>query len=118
MALSNVERVHRYHAALNALDLEAVEAMFAADGEYHSPSIGALIGRPAVMAAMRSYFAEYPDQHAIDDVVEALDAARVRSQWRLTATEKTTGKAYVRSGAEVITFNPDGLIVRVEVEDA
>jgi hypothetical protein len=117
MADRNVERVHRYHAALNAIDLEAVAAMFAEQGEYHSPSIGGLIGKPAVMAAMRSYFAEYPDQHAVDDMVEALDATRVRSRWRLTATEKTTGKAYVRSGAEVITFSPEGLILRVEVED-
>jgi hypothetical protein len=117
MTDGNVARVNRYHEALNALDLPAVESMLAADAEYHSPSVGALVGRPAIMAAMRSYFDEYPDQLAIDDVVEALDSTRVRSQWRLKATSRSTGDRYERSGSEVISFSASGLIIRVEVED-
>lgn len=118
MALDIVERVNRYHAALNALDLDIVAVMLAEHAEYHSPSVGAILGKAAIMAAMRGYFAEYPDQVAVDDVVEALDDVRVHSVWRLTATSKSTGEPYVRSGAEVITFAPDGLILRVEVQDS
>jgi len=112
-----VDLVRRYHPALNAFDLDSVEAMFAPDSEYHSPSVGALIGRDAVMNAMRRYFAEYPDQVAVDDEVEPAGPAAVRSEWRLKATSKSTGETYVRQGAETITFGADRLIHRVEVED-
>jgi len=112
-----IARVHRYHAALNAIDLDAVSAFFAGTAEYHSPSVGAILGKTAIMAAMRGYFAEYPDQHAIDDVVEAVGGNKVRSRWRLKATAKSTGAPYERSGAEVITFGNDGLIQRIDVED-
>ena len=117
-AEDNVARVHRYHAALNAIDLDAVSAMFAEVAEYHSPSVGAIIGKGAIMAAMKGYFEEYPDQHAIDDVVEAIAPNKVRSRWRLNATSKTTGLPYVRNGGEVITFGDDGLMLRVDVEDS
>lgn len=114
---SLVGLVHRYHAALNAFDLETVEAMLAPDAEYHSPSVGALIGRDAVMNAMRRYFAEYSDQVAIDDRIEPAGPAAVRSEWRLRATARSTGAIYARRGAETVTFGPDFLIRRVEVED-
>lgn len=113
-----VALVNRYHDALNRLDLAAVEGMLADNAEYHSPSIGALVGKAAIMAAVRSYFAEYPDQKAVDDVVEVVDTTRVRSQWRLKATSRTTGTPYERTGSEVITFGPAGLITRVEVADS
>jgi ketosteroid isomerase-like protein len=113
-----VARVHRYHAALNAVDLAKVAAMFAENAEYHSPSVGAIIGKPAIVAAMKGYFDEYPDQHAIDDVVEAIAPNKVRSRWRLKATAKSTGLPYERAGGEVITFGEDGLILRVDVEDS
>lgn len=109
--------VNRYHAALNAIDLAAVEAMFAIDAEYHSPSVGAIIGRTAIMAAMASYFAEYPDQHAVDESVVAIAPGKVRSRWRLKATARSTGLPYERQGGEVISIGGDGLITRVEVED-
>lgn len=80
--------------------------MLADNAEYHSPSIGALVGKAAIMAAVRSYFAEYPDQKAVDDVVEAVDSTRVRSQWRLKATSRSTGELYERRGSEVITIGP------------
>ncbi len=92
--------------------------MFAETAEYHSPSVGAIVGKSAIVAAMKGYFEEYPDQHAIDDVVEAIAPGKVRSRWRLKATAKSTGQPYERSGGEVITFGPDGLILRVDVEDS
>lgn len=112
-----VELLHRYHAALNDVDLDRVESMFAENAEYLSPGIGAISSRTAIIAAMRSYFAEYPDQVSIDDRVEAVGTDRARSQWRLKATSKSTGEAYVRRGTETIRFTSEGLILRVEVED-
>ena len=109
--------VHRYHAALNALDLDGVAAMFADEAEYHSPSVGGILGKHAIMAAMRGYFAEYPDQLAIDDRTCHAGPNAVRSEWRLTATSKSTGKTVMRQGAETILFTAKGLIRGVEVRD-
>jgi len=109
--------VNRYHAALNALDLDRVGAMFADEAEYHSPSVGGILGKHAVMAAMRGYFAEYPDQVAIDDRTYYAGPDAVRSEWRLTATSKSTGKTVTRQGAETIFFTAKYLIRRVEVQD-
>ena len=53
MADDSESLVRRYYAALNALDLGAVESMFAIDASYHSAGISALRGRAAIMAAMR-----------------------------------------------------------------
>ncbi len=117
MARDLISLVSRYHAALNALDLAAVEAMFADEAEYHSPSVGGILGKHAVMAEMRGYFAEYPDQIAIDDRTYYVGPDAVRSEWRLTATSKSTGKTVMRQGAETIFFTAKGLIRRVEVQD-
>lgn len=117
MSTRNIARATAYHDALNALDLAAVERMFADQAEYHSPSIGALVGREAIMRSVRAYFAEYPDQVATDEKLEEIDDVRVRSHWHLKATARSTGEAYERRGREVITFAGNGLILRVEVED-
>lgn len=114
---ANIDRVRGYHRALNAVDLQAIAAFFAEHAEYRSQGIGALAGKPAIMAAMFSHFAEYPGQHAIDDKIEVINPDQVRSQWRLKATSKSTGLPYARSSSEIITFGAGGLIVRVDVED-
>jgi len=107
---------NRYHAALNALDLGSVTTMFADEAEYHSPSVGGILGKHAIMAAMRGYFAEYPDQVAVDDRTFHAGPDAVRSEWRLKATSKSTGKKIARTGTETIFFTPKGLIRRVEVQ--
>lgn len=117
MARDLIRLANRYHAALNALDLDGVAAMFADAAEYHSPSVGGILGKHAIMAAMRGYFAEYPDQAAIDDRTYHAGPDAVRSEWRLKATSKSTGNKIARTGAETIFFTPKGLIRRVEVAD-
>jgi ketosteroid isomerase-like protein len=117
MARDLLGLVTRYHAALNALDLDGVAAMFADEAEYHSPSVGGILGKHAIMAAMRGYFAEYPDQVAVDDRTYHAGPDAVLSEWRLKATAKSTGKKIERNGAETIFFTPKGLIRRVEVTD-
>lgn len=117
MAHDLIGLANRYHAALNALDLDGVAAMFADEAEYHSPSVGGILGKHAIIAAMRGYFAEYPDQVAIDDRTYHAGPDAVRSEWRLKATTKSTGRKIERNGAETIFFTAKGLIRRVEVQD-
>ena len=115
----SVQRLIAYHAALNAFDLEAAQAMFAVDAEYVSPGLnGVIVGRIAIMKAMRDYFAEYTDLVAIDDDVVELRPHVVQSMWRLKATSSKTGSHVTRKGREIVKFNEAGLIIRVEVFDA
>ena len=91
--------------------------MFALDASYRSPGVGTLQGRDSIIAAFSTYFAEYPDQQSLDDALVQVGPQSARSEWWLTATSKSTGKPYRRSGAETVTFDATGLIVRVVVED-
>lgn len=109
--------LERYHAALNALDWPAIEAAFAEAATYVSNGVGALTGRDAILAAFRAWFAEYPDQVAVDDSVEATGPLSARAVWSLTATSAKTGARIERRGVEMIDFNAAGLILRVAVTD-
>jgi hypothetical protein len=115
----SIERLIAYHAALNDFDNDTVEAMFDEGAEYVSPGLkGSVVGRTAIMNAMRDYFAEYADQHAEDDEIVELAPNVVRSRWSLSAISSKSGKVTTRHGTEVVTFNAAGLIQRVEVFDA
>jgi len=118
MAFDPVARLIAYHAAINDLDFSAIESMFAESAVYDSGGLGGVVtGRASIMEGFRAYFDTYPDQVAEDGVVEALDGLRVRSVWRLTATHRQTGERLVRAGEETVTFDPAGLIIRVDVID-
>ena len=112
-----VEAVRRYHAALNGFDLDAAEQMFSKDAEYHSPGVGGLHGRNAIMVAFRRYFAEYSDQVASDDRLYLLSPGTVRAEWCLRATSRITGQVSIRRGNETVHFDSQGLIRRIDVED-
>lgn len=114
---SIIEIVERYHAAINALDFKAIESFFSETAVYLSDGVGALDGRDAIMESFRTYFAEYGDQHAIDDAIEAISDRAVRSVWRLTATSSKTGEKLVRSGEETAFLDQDGRIEKVIVRD-
>lgn len=119
MSLDPVALLAHYHAALNAYDEGTVKAMFAEDAVYVSPGVkGRIAGRDAIIAAFTAYFAEHPDQHAIDDEVTRVGADAVRSRWRLEATARSTGRRVARRGTETVRFGADGLIRHVEVTDA
>jgi ketosteroid isomerase-like protein len=108
--------LRRYHAAIDVLDFEAIEGMFATDAVYVSGGVGGRIeGRAAILAAFRAYFAEFGDQVSEDIEVEAL-ADRARSVWKLTATSALSGERIERHGVETITLDALGLIVQVEVD--
>ena len=110
--------LRRYHAALQPYAADEVAEMFAEGAVYVSPGVnGRLEGRAAILRAFNTYFAEHPDQEAVDDTVEVLGEHSVRAQWRLTATSAATGRAVERRGIETVTFDEAGRIVKVEVED-
>ena len=90
---------------------------FAPEVVYISQGVGGRIeGRDAVMAAFRTYLTEYSDQEAGDKKLEALAPMSASAEWRRTGTSTKTGVWRERIGAETITLNGDGLIVRVDVE--
>lgn len=118
MSLDPVALVMRYHDALNSYDEKTVAAMFSAAAVYVSPGVnGRLEGREAIIAAFSGYFAEHPDQRAVDDMIERIAPDSARSQWRLEATKRSSGEGIIRQGNETITFDTSGLILHVEVED-
>ena len=119
MSIDPVALLRRYHDALNDYDERTVKAMFAEDAIYVSPGVsGRIAGRDAIIAAFSAYFAEHPDQHAVDDAIMPLGSRSARSSWRLEATARSSGTAVRRSGSETIHFDDAGLILRVEVQDA
>ena len=106
------KRLADYTAALNRYDLSAVEEMFAEDAIYISPGLhGAIHGRAAIIAAFRSYFAEHVDQVNVDEDARALDAHTLQARWRLESSKSK------RSGKQIINFNAEGEIQRIEVLD-
>lgn len=118
MSLDPVALVRRYHDALNAYDELTVAPMFSTRAVYVSPGVnGRLEGREAIIAAFSAYFAEHPDQQAVDDTIERLAPDAARSHWRLTATKRSSGERIIREGSETVRFESSGLILHVEVVD-
>lgn len=118
MSLDPVMLVKRYHEALNAYDEKTVAPMFSPGATYVSPGVsGTLAGRDAIITAFSAYFAEHPDQLAVDEAIEQIAPFTARSSWRLQATKASTGEKIVRRGIEIITFENSGLILHVEVKD-
>ena len=86
--------------------------MFAENAVYVSSGLnGEIKGRAAIIAAFRSYFAEYVDQVNVDEDMRVLDANRLQAHWRLESSKSK------RSGTQIINFNADGEIQRIEVLD-
>lgn len=112
-----IDIAERYHAAMNALDYEALAGFLTETAVYVSDGVGVFEGRDAILTGFRAYFAEYGDQVAEDDAIEAISERAVRSAWRLTATSAKTGQKLVRSGEETVFFDRDGFIEKVIVRD-
>jgi limonene-1,2-epoxide hydrolase len=117
MTFDPAERIVLFHEAVNGMDYAAMEQFFAPDATWISDGVGSLVGREAVLAAIRQYFETYPDQVGINSLVETLTPLSGRAVWSVRATHATTGKPLVREGEETITFNEDGQVVSVDVTD-
>lgn len=112
-----VAALKTYHDAINALDFETIDHCFADGAVYISGGTGNTEGRAAILEAFRHYFEIYPDQIAEDEHIEQTGPRSVFSIWHLTATHHETGEKLNRRGTQHVTFNKDGKIIRVEVED-
>lgn len=117
MTFDPVAAAKRYLDAVNDLDFAVIEDFYAEDAVYGSVKVGGLKGREAILKAFRQYFETYPDQEAVDELIEAVSPLAARAVWRLKATNAQTGEPLVRFGEETITFNADGRIISVEVTD-
>lgn len=117
MTFDPVATAKRYTDAVNDLDFAVIEDFYAEDAVYGSVKVGGLKGREAILKAFRQYFETYPDQEAVDELIEAVSPLAARAVWRLKATNAQTGEPLVRFGEETITFNADGRIISVEVTD-
>jgi ketosteroid isomerase-like protein len=117
MAFDPVDEITRFHAAIDALDFEAIEAYFAEGATYVSNGVGSLSGRDEIMVAFRKYFDDYPDQTAFTTLVEKLSPKAGRAVWSIRATHSKTGEPLIREGEETITFDEDGRVSRVDVTD-
>jgi ketosteroid isomerase-like protein len=115
--MSAIARLEAYHAALDARDFSCIEAMLAPDARYVSVGLGDIIGREAILRAMREYFDHNPDHQSFDDELEQRDNLTAISHWRLRATNKVTGEVAMRAGVETVTFTDEGLIAMIDVRD-
>lgn len=119
MSVDPVALAKAYLDTLQPYDSQKAKAFFAEDAVYVSAGVnGRIEGREAIIAAFDRYFAEFPDQQAVDEAVERVEPLAVRVAWHLTATSRTTGRAVTRRGTETIRFDAEGRITRVEVFDA
>jgi hypothetical protein len=117
MTFDPAERIVIFHEAINGMNIEEMRPFFAESATWVSNGVGSLSGRDEVLAAIKQYFADYPDQTAVNHLVETLTPLSGRAVWSVRATHATTGKALVREGEETITFNEDGEVVSVDVTD-
>ena len=117
MKFDPAERITVFHEAVNGMDIEEMRPFFAEDAVWVSDGVGSLVGRDAILAGIRQYFADYPDQTAVNHTVETLTPLSGRAVWSVRATHVVTGKPLVREGEETITFNEAGEVVRVDVTD-
>jgi ketosteroid isomerase-like protein len=113
-----VALLKQYHAALNALDLDEVAGMFEVDALYVSPGLnGEIVGRDAIMIAIQKYFAEFRDQISADEEILLVSKNVVHAIWNLRTTSSITGKTLQRRGKEIVCFNAEGQIEKIEVRD-
>ena len=106
------QRLAAYTAVLNRYDLDAVGDMFAENVVYVSLGLNDEIkGRAAIMEVFRSYFAQHTDQVNVDEDMRVLDANRLQARWRLKSSKSK------RSGTQIISFDVQGKIIRIEVRD-
>ena len=111
-------RLLAYTAALNRFDFDTVEALFAPDAVYVSAGVGGtIVGRQAIMLAFKVYFAEHPDQVNEDSNIQLLGPNAIKADWKLRATNIKSGMHIQRRGTQIVSFDAQGKIVRIEVFD-
>ncbi len=106
------EFAEAYTAAWCSMDPDRVAAHFAAEGSLAINGGTPAVGRDAIAATARGFYAALPDMQVyFDDLV--VDGARVEYHWTFTGTNTGpggTGNAVRVMGHETWTIDDDGLI--------
>ena len=101
-----------YTAAWCSMDPVRVAAHFARNGSLAINGGPPAVGRDAIAASARSFYAALPDMQVyFDDLV--IDGDRIEYHWTFTGTNTGpggTGKSVRVSGLEEWTLDDDGLI--------
>ena len=106
------EFAEAYTAAWCSMDPDRVAAHYAADGSLAINGGTPAIGRDAIAATARGFYAALPDMQVyLDDLV--IDGSRVEYHWTFTGTNTGpggTGNAVRVMGHEAWTIDDNGLI--------
>ena len=84
----------KYHAVLDAQDVDGVAACLAAEARYVSPAIGDVVGREAILASIRAYFAASPDHQAFDDEVKTTGPRSAAKPLAIAGREQDDGRGH------------------------
>ncbi|MEI9851330.1 MAG: nuclear transport factor 2 family protein [Sphingomonas sp.] len=104
--LEDIEEVRQlvtdYAALLDARDMEAYADLFARDGAWIGPVVGAAHGREAILALMRANLDPAPPgaNHLVSNIVVAIDgdAGTARSRWTYVVPDAQGGPSLAISG--------------------
>lgn len=106
------EFAEAYTAAWCSMDPDRVAAHYAADGSLAINGGTPAVGRDAIAATARGFYAALPDMQVyLDDLV--IDGSRVEYHWTFTGTNTGpggTGNAVRVMGHEAWTIDDNGLI--------
>ncbi len=107
-----VDILRRWHGAIQRARLRCGRSVLADDATYAVAfKVGALRGRAQIVKAFRDYFAEYPDQVAVDDSFEKVSPAAAKSTWHPPAAPARRPARSSSAGAkETIYLNAEGKI--------
>lgn len=106
------EFAEAYTAAWCSMDPDRIAAHYAADGSLAINGGTPAVGRDAIAATARGFYAALPDMQVyLDDLV--IDGSRVEYHWTFTGTNTGpggTGNAVRVMGHEAWTIDDNGLI--------
>lgn len=105
-----IEKTRAYVDASNEHDVDRIETMLAADAVYLSTGVGRHDGATAILHMNRSFFSANPDVHWNTTSYRVVENGGVEFDFIISLG----GASY--PGVERVFFDPQGKIVRVEVE--
>ena len=110
-----IELARAYVALSNAHRVDLIRPMFAADAIYRSSAVGEFNGAAAIAKMMRAFFARYPDAYWFCEDYRC-SGSRVEFAFSLQASDARGAGHLQRSGLEMIEYDADGLIAKLEVK--
>jgi hypothetical protein len=111
-----IRLAREYVELSNAHELERIFPMFAENAIYVSKVVGAFEGRDAIAAMMRGFFQRMSDVRWEVPAYAVSCERTVGFEFTRHFTDPEAGEASSVRGREIIEFDPDGRILRIEVE--